>query len=581
MRAGGRDPWVRGEGCVECGKHCEESGYTGRRNKGQSVGGFAPGVRRVGFNGYGSNAKGYSDSRDVPHTVFVDGLPEGISKRALYVKFGKCGYILDVFISRKQRVRTEGPFPFIRYKSVRGAVEAIWALNNTIWGNNKLLVTISKYERKGGAENGGNFAENIQKAKRSNTGRKLANGEEEENKGELATTSKQNTRKEVEGVWAEDQKERLQRSLMGVCSKPIEFRKIMEFLLDEWKGPGNIELRDIGPYRCLITFSSREIRDAAIENQLLLSIFDELRHHWDFFWCQSRRVSVKVEGGAFEVFVKEVGAEAYSVQSHPERSEEYSELGYETDVGGMARCSPAESGESLIAKNETTSKLGNGYNPVIDTIINYTINDNHDIVHAELMPSRKNEALEMNARVSAKDNEFVCQGVGYDPMLLEAQISIKRMVGPNDCGVAFPSPSSIGDSGSDSSDTCPYPPGFGPCTEECHVHHNEIRVAVSSDCVKETPLKLQLREGDKMITSPNESASSSGESLFCINKDLTAGAARNAEERHTQERSTEEEASDETLYKINPQAAGADLDVVGVDLENVDVGIMFDVNNEG
>ncbi|MED6179817.1 hypothetical protein PIB30_004462 [Stylosanthes scabra] len=87
------------------------------------------------------------------------------------------------------------------------------------------------------------------------------------------------TRKEVQGVWAEDQMERLQRSLLGVCVQPIQFRRVMNHLLGEWPRPGSIECRDVGPYRCLITFSSSEIRDAALNNDLLLSSFDEVIPH--------------------------------------------------------------------------------------------------------------------------------------------------------------------------------------------------------------------------------------------------------------------------------------------------------------
>ncbi|MED6108960.1 hypothetical protein PIB30_029059 [Stylosanthes scabra] len=56
-------------------------------------------------------------------------------------------------------------------------------------------------------------------------------------------------KKVVEAVWSEEQKSRLERSLLGVCVKPIEFRKVMNLLLDEWQGPGDIECRDVGPYR--------------------------------------------------------------------------------------------------------------------------------------------------------------------------------------------------------------------------------------------------------------------------------------------------------------------------------------------
>ncbi|MED6161481.1 hypothetical protein PIB30_061093 [Stylosanthes scabra] len=100
--------------------------------------------------------------------------------------------------------------------------------------------------------------------------------------------------KEVDVVWAEEQKLQLQISLLGVCVKPIEFRKVMNLLLDEWDGSGEIECRDVGPHKCLITFSSPEIRNEAMQSKLLLSVFDEVRPHWDIFWCLSRRVWIEI-----------------------------------------------------------------------------------------------------------------------------------------------------------------------------------------------------------------------------------------------------------------------------------------------
>ncbi|MED6197404.1 hypothetical protein PIB30_056199 [Stylosanthes scabra] len=44
-------------------------------------------------------------------------------------------------------------------------------------------------------------------------------------------------RKEIDVIWADKQKQRLQRSLLGVCMKSIKFGEVMDLLLEEWKGP--------------------------------------------------------------------------------------------------------------------------------------------------------------------------------------------------------------------------------------------------------------------------------------------------------------------------------------------------------
>ncbi|MED6214018.1 hypothetical protein PIB30_098935 [Stylosanthes scabra] len=74
-------------------------------------------------------------------------------------------------------------------------------------------------------------------------------------------------RKEICVYWCEEQKDRLRRSVLGVCVQPIDFSKSMNYLLDNWKGPGEIECRDVGPYRCLITFSSQEIKEEAMNDE--------------------------------------------------------------------------------------------------------------------------------------------------------------------------------------------------------------------------------------------------------------------------------------------------------------------------
>ncbi|MED6180201.1 hypothetical protein PIB30_008059 [Stylosanthes scabra] len=206
------------------------------------------------------------------------------------------GTITDIYISRKQRIRSNKPFAFLRFKAYEGAVKAVERWNGADW------------------------------------------------------------------------------------EEPIDFRRVMNWLMDNWTGEGEIESRDVGPYRCLITFDSTEIRVEAMNNSLLLSVFDEVRPHWDIFWNRSRRVwmeiedlpvyawseenlnrvaslwgklvmlddrieekksfstvrmlvdcyewerinewvSVKIGDRKIEIYVKEFGGEIYSVQSHPNRSE--------------------------------------------------------------------------------------------------------------------------------------------------------------------------------------------------------------------------------------------------------------------
>ncbi|MED6145841.1 hypothetical protein PIB30_028947 [Stylosanthes scabra] len=201
----------------------------------------------------------------------------------------------------------------------------------------------------------------------------------------------------------------------------------MNVLLDEWNGLGNIECRDVGPYRYLVSFSSVEIRDQAMSNELLLSVFDEVRHHWDFVSSISRRVWVEIMGlpvnlwcienfqsisklwGKFILVddrtgdpksfnitrvmldcfqwkqihewislkigdrvidvVKEVGAESYSMESHPNREVENS--GSSESLNSMSMV-----GESLVEVEETRATSGHSdlnWKNVEDPLINAII----------------------------------------------------------------------------------------------------------------------------------------------------------------------------------------------------------------
>ncbi|MED6123435.1 hypothetical protein PIB30_049167 [Stylosanthes scabra] len=47
------------------------------------------------------------------HSLFVDNLLDNISRRELFVEFGKDGFVVDVFVSRKKRRNIVGLFAFV------------------------------------------------------------------------------------------------------------------------------------------------------------------------------------------------------------------------------------------------------------------------------------------------------------------------------------------------------------------------------------------------------------------------------------------------------------------------------------
>nr|XP_025647422.1 sex-lethal homolog [Arachis hypogaea] len=58
-------------------------------------------------------------------TVFVDNLPEDISRRELYQMFCWTGRINDIYLCRKQKTEKAYIFAFVRYTTKGGALKAI------------------------------------------------------------------------------------------------------------------------------------------------------------------------------------------------------------------------------------------------------------------------------------------------------------------------------------------------------------------------------------------------------------------------------------------------------------------------
>ncbi|MED6191489.1 hypothetical protein PIB30_000587 [Stylosanthes scabra] len=325
---------------------------------------------------------------------------------------------------------------------------------------------------------------------RDNEGRKLHNTK---GKNKVVRAEKPR-RKEVVLSRSKFQSEILARSVLGVNVKPIDFGFLENTLLRKWTGPGIIECCDVGPFRCLITFEMEKIKEETIEDQLLASVFDEVRHHWDVVWSLSRRVwievmelkshghtarflidnyeweaihewiTVKVDDKEFEVFVKEFGGEVYSRESHPNDAElAYIGMGdeaIETESKNVALVPVFEDRAEINENNE--------FNDAIDEAVEIAGDTMHD---DEGEGGRQNDREGKHVLTVCENGED-----GIAPMVIGAQNSkpCSPIMGPQ--GVeevegrdgllkdANPNPISS-DTGS-----CPFPPGFGPCTNSNHVH---------------------------------------------------------------------------------------------------------------
>ncbi|MED6146203.1 hypothetical protein PIB30_032469 [Stylosanthes scabra] len=251
------------------------------------------------------------------HTIFVDNLPSEVRKGELFREFGRDGNVRDVYIFRKQRSDMKSPFAFIRFDAAGGARRAIDRLNSKIWRGTKLFITVSRYRRndpkltnrgKGHWKHNGVWIEKSGGMEREKRKRQIWVEVGNKNAAKMPDAGKgveKPRRKEVTASTCENQQEFLSRSLMGVNIKLMDHKTIKRRLMEEWNGSGQVECRDVGPFRCLLTFDLKEIREEASVNPALLSIFDEVRPHWDFVWSPSQRVWVEVMGVPVHVWSSE------------------------------------------------------------------------------------------------------------------------------------------------------------------------------------------------------------------------------------------------------------------------------------
>ncbi|MED6144088.1 hypothetical protein PIB30_012175 [Stylosanthes scabra] len=154
-------------------------------------------------------------------------------------------------------------------------------------------------------------------------------------------------RKTIKVIPDPTQMDILKRSVVADSLTTIRFGWMKEQIAEKWEGPGEVECRDLGPFRCILTFETIEARDAALVSLGLNSLFFELRPQWGFTMVRSRRVWIEVVGvpihlwskdtfmeigkiwgkpewitledgeRKFDAFVKEFGREMYSAQAHP------------------------------------------------------------------------------------------------------------------------------------------------------------------------------------------------------------------------------------------------------------------------
>ncbi|XP_016168032.1 sex-lethal homolog [Arachis ipaensis] len=93
------------------------------------------------------NREEYRRLENESFLIFLDNLPEDISKRELYQLFCWTGRINDIYLSRKQKRGTIYMFVFIHYTTKGGALKAITEMNRLKLRGKEVFVGEAKYRR--------------------------------------------------------------------------------------------------------------------------------------------------------------------------------------------------------------------------------------------------------------------------------------------------------------------------------------------------------------------------------------------------------------------------------------------------
>ncbi|XP_072078023.1 uncharacterized protein [Arachis hypogaea] len=93
------------------------------------------------------NREEYQRLETESFSIFLDNLPEDISKRELFELFSWTGRINDIYLSRKQKNGSLYIFSFIRYTTRGGALKAITEMNRMRLRGRVVSVREAKYRR--------------------------------------------------------------------------------------------------------------------------------------------------------------------------------------------------------------------------------------------------------------------------------------------------------------------------------------------------------------------------------------------------------------------------------------------------
>ncbi|MED6191876.1 hypothetical protein PIB30_004955 [Stylosanthes scabra] len=114
--------------------------------------------RKRGTLGGGTRGgEGYERGKHDEATNYGGGWNKGVllvtgwlnTWREMLRKFGKYGNVKDIFISRKPRKSLNCPFASVRFEAYEATISVIDRLNGQVWGDRKVMISMSKFTRNG------------------------------------------------------------------------------------------------------------------------------------------------------------------------------------------------------------------------------------------------------------------------------------------------------------------------------------------------------------------------------------------------------------------------------------------------
>ncbi|KAL4286973.1 hypothetical protein AHAS_Ahas19G0139700 [Arachis hypogaea] len=294
------------------------------------------------------NREEYRRLENESFSVFLNNLSEDVSKRELFQLFKWTGRINDIYLSRKQKSGSIYIFAFIRYTTKGGALKAISEMNRMKLRGRVVLVGEAKFRRVSDS---------------TETRKVQGNG----------------WTKKLEVVVAKENLDWLQKSLIGRTMTAIDFESLKDTV--EKNFPQVVQVRKMGAYQAILTFDSflNAEETYTFKMNSLLRIFHSVRRWDESEKSESRRVWLECFGvplhvwsvdtfkmlgdminewvhitvgtSGFDVLVKEVGQEVYSLQCNSKNKS------CEDDCRGHQNNNITKASDGVVVKRSRLTEL--------------------------------------------------------------------------------------------------------------------------------------------------------------------------------------------------------------------------------